>query len=110
MRSPLILATVVASMLALAPAVPAAAVSPTLSESAQTASSAPLAGPKLVSYKNCTALKKVHPSGVAKAGVKYNKVNGKNKPLKGKPTFSTALYKKNAKLDRDKDGIACEKS
>jgi hypothetical protein len=109
MRSPLIIAAVVASVLAVTPAASAAALS-AAAPTSTVAATVPLAGPKLVSYKNCTALKKVHPSGVAKAGVKYNKVNGKNKPLKGKPTFSTALYKKNTALDRDKDGIACEKS
>ncbi|WP_405375800.1 MULTISPECIES: excalibur calcium-binding domain-containing protein [unclassified Microbacterium] len=60
-------------------------------------------------FANCTALNKVHKGGVAKAGVKFNKVSGKNKPLKVKPTSSTPLYKANIKMDRDKDGIACEK-
>jgi len=65
--------------------------------------------PKVVTYKNCTALQKKYKGGVAKAGVKYNKVSGKNKAFKVKPYSSTALYNANKKLDRDKDGIACEK-
>ncbi len=69
----------------------------------------PAKKPTVKTFANCTALNKVHKGGVAKAGVKYNKVSGKNKPFKVKPTFSTALYKANSKMDRDKDGIACEK-
>ncbi|MBU2662779.1 excalibur calcium-binding domain-containing protein [Actinoplanes bogorensis] len=65
------------------------------------------AAPKPVKYKNCTALNKVYKHGVAKLG-------GKDKVAKGaKPvtnfTVYTAVYKLNTKLDRDKDGVACEK-
>jgi hypothetical protein len=63
-----------------------------------------------VKYANCTALTKVYKNGVAKAGVKYNRVSGVNRPLKYKPYYSTAIYTKNLTLDRDKDGIACERS
>jgi hypothetical protein len=60
-------------------------------------------------FKNCTALNKVYKHGVGR-------VHAKDK-TSGKPvtTFkhSDALYKKvikyRAGLDRDKDGIACEK-
>jgi hypothetical protein len=65
-----------------------------------------------VKYKNCKALNKVHPSGVAKPGaIDTKKVKGKKVPVTktGTPTFSAALYKKNKGLDRDKDGVACEK-
>lgn len=64
---------------------------------------------KVKVFKNCTQLNKVYKGGVAKASVKYNKVSGKNRAFKVKPKSSTALYKANKKLDRDKDGIACEK-
>ena len=51
-------------------------------------------------FKNCTELRKVFPSGVAKsakaAGATGAKVNVK-------------VYLQNTKSDRDKDGIACEK-
>ncbi|KYH45009.1 excalibur calcium-binding domain-containing protein [Branchiibius sp. NY16-3462-2] len=58
-------------------------------------------------YKNCTALNKAYAHGVAKAGAK-DKVSGKAKPVKNF-TVNTAVYNANKKLDRDKDGIACEK-
>jgi hypothetical protein len=64
---------------------------------------------KAKAFANCTALSKVYKGGVAKAGVKYNKVSGKNKAFKIKPKSSTALYNANKKMDRDKDGVACEK-
>ncbi len=62
-------------------------------------------------YKNCTALQKKYPHGVGKSGAK-DKVSGSSKPV---TTFkkSTKIYKaamkQNKGLDRDKDGIACEK-
>lgn len=64
---------------------------------------------KVVTFKNCAALNKVYKGGVAKPGVKYNKVSGKNRAFKVKPTISAALYKANQSKDRDRDGIACEK-
>jgi excalibur calcium-binding domain-containing protein len=58
-------------------------------------------------YKNCTALNKVYKHGVGKKGAK-DKVRGTTKKV---TTFkvSNALYQANKKMDRDKDGIACEK-
>ncbi|MFT4295673.1 MAG: excalibur calcium-binding domain-containing protein [Micropruina sp.] len=61
-------------------------------------------------YKNCTALNKKYKHGVGRA-------NAKDKVSRGKPvknfTKSTKIYneamKYNRGLDRDKDGIACEK-
>ncbi|SDS84020.1 excalibur calcium-binding domain-containing protein [Actinoplanes derwentensis] len=63
------------------------------------------AAPK--TFKNCTALNKTYKHGVAKKGAK-DKVRGSTKPV---TTFkvSTALYNANKKMDRDKDGVACEK-
>lgn len=60
-------------------------------------------------FKNCTALNKVYAHGVGKS-------NARDK-TSGKPVTnfkkSTSLYKKvmgyRKSLDRDKDGIACEK-
>jgi hypothetical protein len=56
-------------------------------------------------YKNCTALNKDYKHGVGKPGAK-DKTSGT--PV---TTFkrSKAIYKKNTKSDRDKDGPACEK-
>lgn len=66
------------------------------------------------SYANCTAIHRVYSGGIAKKGVKYNTTHyhGKtyHRALKGHVKFSTALYNANKKSDRDKDGIACEKS
>jgi hypothetical protein len=59
---------------------------------------------KAISYKNCTALNKVYPGGVALPGA----VN-KGGLTRYEPTFNRALYNANKKSDRDKDGIACEK-
>jgi len=65
-----------------------------------------------VKYKNCKELNAVHASGVAKPGAQNTKkVNGKEVAVTttGVPTYDAALYKKNKGLDRDKDGVACEK-
>lgn len=62
-------------------------------------------------FQNCTAFNKSYPHGVGKKGAKDH-VTGKSKPV---TTFKkdTALYNKamkyNKGLDRDKDGVACEK-
>ena len=62
-------------------------------------------------YKNCTALQKKYPHGVGRSGAK-DKVSGSSKPV---TTFkrSTKIYKaaikQNKGLDRDKDGVVCEK-
>jgi hypothetical protein len=59
-------------------------------------------------YKNCTNFTKKYPHGVGRANAR-DKTSGK--PV---TTFkrSTAIYntamKYNSRLDRDKDGIACE--
>lgn len=60
-------------------------------------------------FKNCTKLNKKYKGGVAKKGVKYNKVGKKKRAFKVRPKISNALYKANKSLDRDGDGIACEK-
>jgi hypothetical protein len=62
-----------------------------------------------VSYKNCTALQKTYPHGLGKTHAK-DKTSGT--PVTNFK-HSTKKYKKakrhNSGLDRDKDGIACEK-
>ncbi|KLV28385.1 excalibur domain-containing protein [Niallia circulans] len=60
---------------------------------------------KVKKYKNCTALNKDYKGGVAKSKSTKNK-GGKTKY---KPYVSKALYDANKKMDRDKDGIACER-
>ena len=63
-------------------------------------------------FKNCSALNKVYPGGVAKTGGKdLTKKKGKLVPAKPKksPVINDAIYSANPKLDKDKDGVACEK-
>ncbi|MDP9795590.1 hypothetical protein J2S43_004102 [Catenuloplanes nepalensis] len=58
-------------------------------------------------YKNCAAMNAAHPHGVARYG-SIDKVRGKTKPVT-KFKVMTAVYLANTHLDRDKDGVACEK-
>ncbi|MFI7024602.1 excalibur calcium-binding domain-containing protein [Micromonospora sp. NPDC049900] len=58
-------------------------------------------------FKNCTALNKKYRHGVGKKGAR-DKVRGRTKPVTNFKV-STAIYNANTKLDRDKDGVACEK-
>jgi hypothetical protein len=55
-------------------------------------------------FKNCTELNKSFKYGVATSSKSVNRGAG---PI-SKPTVSTATFKKNQKLDKDKDGIICE--
>lgn len=59
---------------------------------------------KSVKYKNCSALNAIYPGGVALPGA-VNK--GGSSSLR--PTFDREVYGTNISLDRDKDGIACER-
>lgn len=56
-------------------------------------------------YGNCKELNKDYEGGVARTSSAKNK-GGKTKY---KPFVSKALYDANAKKDRDKDNIACER-
>lgn len=56
-------------------------------------------------YKNCTALNKDYKHGVGKPGAKDKTSSVPVTTF----TRNAAIYKKNTKSDRDKDGIACEK-
>jgi hypothetical protein len=64
-------------------------------------------------FKNCTAMNKVFKGGVAKKKSAKNlkTVNGKKVKAnsKYKPKVSAKWYELNSSLDRDKDGIACER-
>lgn len=61
------------------------------------------------SYKNCTELQKTYPHGIGKANAK-DKTSGKPVTNFKKDTagYNKAIRAK-SDLDRDKDGIACEK-
>lgn len=75
------------------------------------------AAPKAASYANCAALNAVYPHGVGRTGAKDH-VSGKTKPVTTF-TVSTTVYNlnngphvtgsKEYDLDRDNDGVACEK-
>lgn len=56
------------------------------------------------SYKSCAELNKTFKYGVANSAKFVNRGAG---PI-SKPTVSVATFKKNQKLDKDKDGIICE--
>lgn len=56
-------------------------------------------------FKNCTAVHKTYKHGIAKSSRAARTANG----LHGKPKISLALYNANKKMDRDRDGVACEK-
>jgi Excalibur calcium-binding domain len=58
-----------------------------------------------IRYSNCTAMHKRYPHGVGRWGARDH--------TSGTPVTnfkrSNILYRQNKSLDRDKDGIACEK-
>jgi hypothetical protein len=57
------------------------------------------------SFANCTALNKVYPHGVGKWGAKDHTSGTRVTTFKR----SNDLYRANRGMDRDGDGIACEK-
>ncbi len=64
-------------------------------------------------YKNCTALNKEYAGGVARTGKAVNMKTVSGKKVRADSSYSpkvrAALYDRNKGLDRDKDGIACER-
>jgi Excalibur calcium-binding domain len=64
------------------------------------------AAPPVRTFKNCTELNKVHPHGVGRPDARDSSSGRKVTNF----LRSTPLYNANAKSDRDKDGIACEKA
>ncbi len=67
---------------------------------------------KATTFKNCTEMHKRYPGGVARSKQVRNMktVSGTKVPATSryKPKISKKLYDANTRLDRDKDGIACE--
>lgn len=61
---------------------------------------------KVVKYKNCAAMQKVYPHGVGASKKVKDKTSGKRVATF---TVNAKVYAANKGLDRDKDGIACEK-
>ena len=60
----------------------------------------------MLRYSNCTALNRVYPHGVGRYGARDHSRSGD--PVTNFRR-STRLYLQNRGLDRDKDGVACEK-
>ncbi len=64
-------------------------------------------------YKNCQALNAKYPGGVAKSAKATNTKTAKGKLVAAEsnyqPKVNKSLYAKNKGLDRDKDGVACER-
>jgi Excalibur calcium-binding domain len=82
----------------------AASVAAASAESAQLAAASVQA--PMASFRNCTALNRVYRHGVGKYGAR-------DRTRSGDPVTnfrrSNTLYRQNSGLDRDKDGVACEK-
>ena len=67
-------------------------------------SALPAQAVKIEKFKNCEAVHKKYPHGIAKVGYK-----NLGSSVKGKPFVHTKLYlAQPTTLDRDKDGVACE--
>jgi len=75
---------------------------------ATTATGAYAALPTPKKYANCAALNKVYKHGVGRKGAK-DKVSGSTKPVTNFTVYTATYNLNKARLDRDKDGIACEK-
>lgn len=65
-------------------------------------SGTPANAARATTFPNCTALHKVYPNGVAKPGYRAKPANIRP------PRVDAAIYRLNAKSDRDRDGVACE--
>ena len=57
-------------------------------------------------FRNCTDMHKTYKGGVARKGAHDHRSGGGH--ARYAPHVSTALYKANSGMDRDRDGIACE--
>jgi hypothetical protein len=60
----------------------------------------------MLRFSNCTALHRVYPHGVGRYGARDHTSSGD--PVTNFRRSNT-LYRQNSRLDRDKDGVACEK-
>jgi hypothetical protein len=60
----------------------------------------------LHAFANCTDVHTVYKGGIAKVGAKDHRASGH---ARFKPYVNTALFNANKSMDRDKDGIACER-
>jgi Ni/Co efflux regulator RcnB len=90
-------------VLAAAASVAAASAGPAQLATARTAASVQA---PMLRFSNCTALHRVYPHGVGRYGARDHTRSGD--PVTNFKRSNT-LYRQNSRLDRDKDGIACEK-
>jgi Ni/Co efflux regulator RcnB len=90
-------------VLAVAASVTAASAEPAQLAAARTA---PSVQAPMLRYSNCTALNRVYPHGVGRYGARDHTSSGD--PVTNFRR-STRLDLQNRGLDRDKDGVACEK-
>jgi hypothetical protein len=70
------------------------------------ASAAQAAGPP--KFKKCADLQALYPHGVARSGAQ-DKVRGSTRPVTAF-AVNPRVYQANRHLDRDRDGVACEKA
>lgn len=63
----------------------------------------------VTAFANCAALNAVYPGGVANSSGAVNVANGRITPTRWPVTVYPELYAQHTRLDRDKDGIACER-
>ncbi|HRA76275.1 MAG TPA: excalibur calcium-binding domain-containing protein [Propionicimonas sp.] len=99
-------AAALAAVLAFAPGV--AAAQPAAAVPAAAPATSPQFAPR-TSFKNCTAMNKVYPHGVGRKNAKDHTSGKRVTNFK----HNTALYRKimaHRDLDRDNDGIACERA
>lgn len=64
----------------------------------------------LYKFKNCTAMNRVYPHGVGKKGARNHTSGTRVKTFKVSTSLYTKIVRHRSGLDRDKDGIACEKA
>ena len=62
-----------------------------------------------VSWKNCTTVNKTYPHGVGRTNARDHTSGRAVTNFKKSNTLYAAAMRANKGLDRDKDGIACEK-
>lgn len=62
----------------------------------------------VVPYANCTQMHKGYPNGIGREGATDLTRGHKKRHPDTKFFIFTASYNVNAKMDRDKDGVACE--
>lgn len=60
-------------------------------------------------FQNCAALNATYPGGIASTPESVNLVSGTPRATKNALTVDAAIYAANTRLDRDKDGVACER-